>query len=231
MQLRSSITKFFKRFGCSPKEQVAMQQEINKTATRQQVAEVVLSLARKKVAEAELEEQCEMHLNRLQVQVEAFQPLESRLDGHIARIFRHVDLVIPIALLCVLSATVARGQNVDPFKAQRACYVEAQKATGENPLLGVNNHYDARTKTCWITKIEHFVSHNDFPLPPNQFRLNITIWNAFERQPTALYLGPDPELDHKSFKTDRDACNVDGIECRSLDGFYKMVNARHPGVW
>jgi hypothetical protein len=240
MQLRSSLSLFFKRFGCSPKEQVVMQHEIDKTATRQQVAEVVLSLARKKVAEAELEEQCEMHLNRLQVQVEAFTPLESRLDGHIARIFRHVDLVIPLALLCVLSATVAMGQTLSE---QKVCHGAAKKFHDPHDVnTTVYNHYDPKTSTCWIMTVTDYnvapAKQGDASfgsLPPftrseaEEFNKryagpnkDIIIFNAFEEHSTeAWYIGPTLQ--------EPMTCIVSFKRCHSLVEFNTLVRSHYHG--
>jgi hypothetical protein len=132
MQL-SKILHVFKRFGSSPTAQLKMQQEIDAKATALQHAEVLLSKARKKLAEAELEEQCEMHMNRLQVQVEAFHPLESRLDDTIARANKAVEKAfLGAGLLCVLCfATVATGQDIHHAPTAEQCRADIAVWKGE----------------------------------------------------------------------------------------------------
>jgi hypothetical protein len=229
MQLNSKIALFFKRFGCSAKEQAAMQQQIDAKAVNVQNAEVILSAARKKLAEAELEEQCEMHLNRLQVQVEAFHPLQSRLDGHIARIFRHVDLVVPLVLL-VICSTLSMGENTntDLLTAQKTCYeqatlVESKPDSMSNTWYGTQwtNHYDAHTKTCWLLEVWFDTRPTD---ESRQFHM-IRVFDAF-----VAHAYPDGEFmgNYSGTKISlNEICVVHNARCSNSTDFGTLITDRY----
>lgn len=233
MQL-SKILHVFKRFGSSPKAQLKMQQEIDAKATALQHAEVILSVARKKMVEVDLAEQAEYHLSKVQVQVEALRPLEARLDGKIERANTAVTRAfIRAGLLCFLSfATIAMGQNTDTVTAQKACYeqatlVESKSTSGQivdREMYGTQwtNHYDLKHETCWVLEVWFDTAHRDV----FKTGLGIRVFDAF-----VAHAYPDGEFvgksDGNTIDISRDICVVHNVRCSNSNDFGKLITNRY----
>src|SRR5260370_40118518 len=52
-----------------------------------------------------------------------------------------------IVIFVLLTAATGMGQSLQD---QKACYVQAHKVASKDPATHMSNHFDARTKTCWV---------------------------------------------------------------------------------
>ena len=56
---------------------------------------------------------------------------------------------LQLAFVFVMLTVGAMGQTM---QEQKACYVQAHKVASKGVV--VSNHYDARTKTCWVKEFQ-----------------------------------------------------------------------------
>jgi hypothetical protein len=69
-----------------------------------------------------------------------------------------------ILILALLTTAAAMGQSLQD---QRACYVQAHKVASKG--AHVTNHFDARTKTCWVREFSN-----------TNGAIDVSVYNAFE---------------------------------------------------
>jgi hypothetical protein len=126
-------------------------------------------------------------------------------------------MVFAILMYLVFGAIfLAHGQDVDPFKAQRACLNEATKIVYQG--ASVRNHYDSKSNTCWIWEQTR--------LTDGLARTSILVNNAFEVQTNAIFIGPE----YWPIKKGVDTCMVDDVQCSTLEEFNKLVKQHYPGL-
>jgi len=117
-----------------------------------------------------------------------------------------------ILMLFVLgfATTVAMGQDVDPFKIQRACYVQAHKVASKGTLVSVSNHYDARTKTCWVKEFQN-----------TNGAVDESVYNAFEPNIS------EAEFAGSNFGYVKVVCFVHDRVCQNVAEFETLAKARY----
>jgi hypothetical protein len=163
--------------------------------------------------------------------------------GFVPAILQHIDreyikLLCLTALASICLSALAMGQTM---QEQKACYDQAHKVAHKSVLLTVYNHYDARTKTCWIMEVTDTTIApakagdpafgSMFPMTRSEAEYfnnhyaglykDIIVFNAFEENSTdAYYIGP---------AQGSDACHVDDKQCHSLEEFNTLVKSRYHG--
>lgn len=65
------------------------------------------------------------------------------------------NVVVMFIIGWLLAATAAHCQTM---QEQKTCYDQANKVAAKGMV--VSNHYDARTKTCWVKEFETNQSHH-----------------------------------------------------------------------
>lgn len=111
-----------------------------------------------------------------------------------------------ILIFVLLTAATAMGQSLQD---QRACYVQAQKVASKDSGVTVSNHYDARTKTCWVKEFQVINGAT-----------GESIYNAFEPNTWESEFSSSPAT--KSL-----ICFVRDTKCRNLAEFEKLAKQRY----
>jgi len=91
--------------------------------------------------------------------------------GFVPAILQHIDreyikLLCLTALASICLSALAMGQTM---QEQKACYDQAHKVASKGELVSVSNHYDARTKTCWVREYSNMNG-----------AIDESVYNAFE---------------------------------------------------
>ena len=98
------------------------------------------------------------------------------------------------------------GAMAQSLQDQKACYVQAHKVANKD--REVSNHYDARTKTCWVKEYKD-----------TNGAIDESIYNAFEPntwESEFAGMGDRPSL-----------CYVRDTKCGTIAEFEKLVKQRY----
>jgi hypothetical protein len=118
-----------------------------------------------------------------------------------------------IVILAILAAGAAMGQSM---QEQKTCYVQAHKVATKG--VSVSNHYDPRTKTCWVRE---FKNTNGV--------IDESVYNAFEPGISeAEFSGAPltPAMHHLSDVTGA-LCFVHDTMCKNVAEFESLVKQRY----
>lgn len=95
---------------------------------------------------------------------------------------------------------------------QKTCFDQAAKVADKS--VSYSNHYDARTKTCWVEEWTNTTSAQDHVV------YSRWVFNAFEKNSTESYffgeLGKAPYI-----------CYVGSTHCISTEDFDQLVNKKY----
>jgi hypothetical protein len=109
-----------------------------------------------------------------------------------------------ILIFVLVTAATAMGQSLQD---QKACYVQAQKVASKDPKVMVSNHYDARSKTCWVKEYQEVDG-----------AIDESVYNAFE--PNVWVSEFSGAGDHPSI------CYVHDVRCTTIAEFEKLAKQR-----
>jgi len=110
-----------------------------------------------------------------------------------------------ILLLLTIATATAMGQSLQD---QKACYAQAQKVANKGPFIQVSNHYDARSKTCWVKEFKQ-----------TNKAIDESVYNAFE-----------PNTWESEFAGIADGpwlCYVHDVKCSNIAEFERLVKQRY----